>query len=215
MFENIYVRLGTGLFSESVPLTPTLLSGIYATPRALQSDTLSGLDAEAFIDSPWSESLAVARNETLLALQDMLTRVMLATRDLEPSSISDANLAQGSRAATHLAGLKTLWINHPQVMPDDLRVLRDVLKAPAEDALQPLTILYDAELIKQLSPAEQSVVYALIERHGALAQDDPLVAWCALKPPPAPQPQQPLALSNRLCSTSGEMPCPVTAPWSG
>jgi hypothetical protein len=175
MFDNIYVRLGTGLFIENVPLTPLLLSSIYATPRALQSDTLSSLDAEAFTDSPWSESLAVARNETLLALQDMLTRVMLATRDLEPSSISEENLAQGSRAAKHLSGLKTLWIKHPQVMPADLRVLRVVLKASAEDALQPMSILHDTELTKQLSPAEQSVVYALIERHGAAAQDDPLV----------------------------------------
>ena len=175
MFENIYVRLGTGLFSESVPLTTALLFSIYATPRTSQNDTLSNLVPECFNDSPWSESLAVARNETLSALQDMLTRVMLGTNDLEPSSILEGNLTPGSRVATHLAALKALWLEHPQVMPTDLRVMRDVLKAPVEDALQPMTILHDTELTKLLSPAEQSVVNALIERHGSAPQDDPLV----------------------------------------
>jgi hypothetical protein len=189
MFESVFVVMGQGAFSEAVPLTPGLLSSLYGVPRLLTPvESLESILAEggelAPRPAPWADSFQAAPRETVAAIGPMLTRLMLATSDLSPDSIRLEGLEAGTRAHAHLAALKALWAAHPAIMPPDLQILRHVLGAPADDVLQPVTVLHDPS-VSRLSPAEAAVVAVLAARHGRAGPDDPRVQ-ALIRAPVAP-----------------------------
>ena len=86
MFEDCYVRQGRGPFASATPLTAQLLGSLYALPERADVPTREALEAVG-AGQPWSESLAIAPEQTAAAVGAMLRQVTLATRDLEPASI--------------------------------------------------------------------------------------------------------------------------------
>ena len=97
MFEDCYLRLGKGPFASCTPLTPALLASLYALPERADVPLRQVLEAIGE-GQPWSESFAVAPEQTTAAVAAMLRQIMLATYDLDPASISTSNLPDGSRA---------------------------------------------------------------------------------------------------------------------
>jgi hypothetical protein len=171
MFEDCYLRLGKGRFVSCTPLTVGLLASLYALPERAEVPLRTALEA-ARDGQPWSESLAVAPEQTASAVTAMLRQVMLATPDLDPARIEMSALSDGSRAKAHLGALVELWRAHPEVAPAELRKLGDLLSCGAADALQAMSVLRRADDPRH-SPLQCAVLAHLEAHHGAIAHDDP------------------------------------------
>jgi hypothetical protein len=169
MFEDCYVRLGRGPFASATPLTAQLLGSLYALPECADVPVREALVAVGN-GQPWSESLAIAPEQTAAAVGAMLRQVMLATRDLEPTSIDTSTLPQDSRVRIHSQALLGLWISHPGVLPSDLAKLKDFLSSEAVDALQPITVIWDRHSAR-LTPLERVVLEQLEHHHGAINEN--------------------------------------------
>lgn len=170
MFNDCYLRLGKVPFASCTPLTVQLLASLYALPE--RSDTSLRTALEAMADGqPWSESLVVAPEQTCSAVTAMLRQVMLATRDLEPTSIDSGALPEGSRSRAHLEALLGLWRTHPEVTPSDLLKLKDFLNCVAGDALQPISVIRDPAN-RHTSLLERTVLDHLEAHHGVVRSDD-------------------------------------------
>ncbi len=76
MFEDCYLRLGKGQFASCTPLTPALLASLYALPERADVPLRPVLETVGD-GQPWSESLAVAPEQTAAAVAAMLRQVML------------------------------------------------------------------------------------------------------------------------------------------
>lgn len=170
MFEDCYLRLGKGRFASCTLLTPALLASLYALPELGDVPLLPVLDAMAD-GQPWSESLAVAPDQTAAAVATMLRQVMLATPDLEPAQIDTSALSEGSRARTHLEALIALWRIHPEVTPGEIRKLGNFLACSAADALQPMAVIYRHNDPRH-STLERAVLAHLEAHHGEITPDD-------------------------------------------
>ncbi len=170
MFEDCYVRLGRGPFASATQLTAQLLGSLYALPECAYVPVREALEAVG-AGQPWSDSLAIAPEQTSAAVGSMLRNVMLATRDLEPASIDTSTLPQDSRVWIHLQALLGLWIAHPAVLPSDLAKLKDFIGCEAGDALQPMAVIWDRHNAR-LSSLEREVLERLEHHHGALRDDD-------------------------------------------
>lgn len=170
MFEDCYLRLGKGCFASCTPLTPALLASLYALPERADVPLLQILE-KIGDGQPWSESFAVAPEQTTAAVAAMLRQVMLATSDLDPASINTSNLHDGSRAKTHLDALIGLWRTHPEVTPSEVRKLSDLLACGAGDALQPMAIIRRRDDPRH-SALERAVLTHLESHHGVATPED-------------------------------------------
>lgn len=116
-----------------------LLRDVYLAPspsKPFLLDDLAAMDAV-----PWAESIAVARNETLRAVEQALRSVMFATTRLDPDEINLSGLDPQSRLARHLQGLVDVWRAADGALPDDLHVVRHVLNSASADALEALPLV--------------------------------------------------------------------------
>lgn len=171
MFEDCYLQMGKGKLASCTPLTVSVLASLYALPA--QQEAPMRLALEDFDGSlPWSTSFSVAPEQTAAAVSTALRQVVLSNPDLDPDNIDCAALPAGSRARTHLEALVTLWRNHPEVVPADLRQLRDLLACTASIALQPFSLVFRADDSCR-SPLERAVLAHLATHHAVLSEDDP------------------------------------------
>lgn len=179
MFEDCYVRIGHGSLAGCVPLSPSLLASLYALP-AIDEPEL-GKAMEAFgTTAPWAASHSVAPERTVAAVAAMLRQLMLATTALDPTGIKTEALPPGGRARVHLEALRDLWTSQP-VMPADIATLGQFLATTADDALQPIAVIWERNRI-DLCPLERTVLERLEQHHGVLSSDDPDMARLAYRP---------------------------------
>lgn len=171
MFENSHLRIGEAPFTSCMPLSAQLLSSLYALPHFSEKPMRDVLDA--FCEAaPWAESYAIAPEQTASAVSAALRRLMMATSDLEPTSIKAHELAEGTRARLHLEALGNLWSAHPDILPSDLAALKAFLACNAGDALQPLAVVWDPSR-SDLTLLERTVLERLEDHHGKLSDEDP------------------------------------------
>lgn len=170
MFDDCYMRLGRAPFTSCMPLTPQLLASLYALPERAEKPLLAAMEALGE-GQPWSESFAVAPEQTISAVGAMLRQVMAATCDLDPASIKTDALWGGGRAKLHLSALRDLWTLDPAVIPADLAKLKDFLVCEAADALQPFHVIWDRSSLR-LTPLERAVLERLERHHEPLAHGD-------------------------------------------
>lgn len=171
MFEEVYLRLGSGGVQGCLPLTPEILSSLYILPAFSDTD-FSSILAHWSKPAPWSKSLLVAPEQTAQAVALMLRRVILATDDLDSSSIPSGSLLEDTRARWHLQALLDLWQENPDIMPADLCILKAFLASSPSDALQPISVIWDKSN-ERLSALERRVVERLEEDHGVVSNEDP------------------------------------------
>lgn len=158
---------------------------------------------------PWSESLSVAPDQTAASVGAMLRCLMLATRDLEPSSIDCDRLPQGQRVHLHIEALRNLWLSDPAIVPADLAKLRDFLTCASNDALQSIDVIWDRHS-RHITPLERVVLERLESHHGQLANDDPDVVRLVANRKAAAAPETSLAghVQRSLLNT-GASPVPA------
>ena len=155
------------------PVTSNLLQEVYLAPRD------SGWTPErvrSFDKTPWAGSLAVAREDTTGAVTAALRNLAMATSTLLPDGV-DLSLLPPGRARRHLEALKALWFSLDGALPEDLAIMRHVLNANANDALEHLPIL-DLPLAPDARAAERALRARLIEYHG-LAPVHVTESWLA------------------------------------
>ena len=190
MFEDCYLRLGKGRFASCTALTPALLASLYALPE--RADVPLRPILEAMGDGqPWSESFAVAPDQTTVAVAGMLRQVMMATIDLDPALIDTSMLPDGSRAKTHLEALIALWRSHSEVTPSEIRKLGDLLAYGAGDALQQTGVILRCNDPRH-SALERAVLAHLEAHHGLIAPEDADYQRLIITPPAAAAPAQTL-----------------------
>ncbi|MDE1918042.1 MAG: PD-(D/E)XK nuclease family protein [Sphingomonadales bacterium] len=170
MFDDCYLRLGKPPFTSCVPLTVNLLASLYALPERVEVPLRGALEGMPG-HQPWSESLAVAPDQTASSVGAMLRQVALATEHLDPVAVDAGGLPDNSRARAHLGALLGLWQAHPEVLPSDLRKLGDLLTTEAGDVLQPVAVIQPGK-DAGLSPLERKVLAHLEAHHGSLGADD-------------------------------------------
>lgn len=170
MFEDCYLRLGKGRFASCTPMTPALLASLYALPERTDVPLRPVLEAVGD-GQPWSESLAVAPEQTAAAVAAMLRQVVFATPDLDPARINTSALPEGSRARTHLEALVALWRAHPEVIPAEIRKLGDLLACAAGDALQPMGVIRRSDDPRHTA-LERAVLAHLDAHHGDIGSED-------------------------------------------
>jgi hypothetical protein len=81
MFDEAYLRIGSGLIAGCQPLSVSLLSSIYALPAFPEVSIRDTLERHSD-GAPWAESLSIAPEQTAAAVSAMLTELMLSTPDL-------------------------------------------------------------------------------------------------------------------------------------
>lgn len=171
MFEDCYLRFGTGPVKGCLPLTAELLSSLYALPHHTEADLAAVLD-RASGDWPWSASLSVAPRETAQVVGEALRAVMLAAPGDSPDGTDINALADGSRARIHLEALLRLWREQRAAMPADIATLHTFLACEADDVLQKVALIAPPHDPAR-SQLEQSVINLLAQQHVVCGQDDP------------------------------------------
>lgn len=171
MFEDCHLRIGEAPFTSCMPLSAQLLSSLYALPHFSEKPVRDALD-QLGDAAPWAESYAIAPEQTAGAVSAMLRRIMMATRDLEPTSITAHGLAEGTRARLHLAALFNLWSANPDILPSDLAALKAFLACNAGDALQSVAVIWDRSR-GDLTLLERTILERLENHHGKLSDQDP------------------------------------------
>ncbi len=145
-------------------ITEDLLRETYLAP-ALTEFPLA--EALIYRDAPWSESLAVAPEETTRAIEVALTSVMRATERLDFKQLQPDALPE-CRARNHLAALRDLW-RDIDTLPAPLDVYSHVLKCNAGDALEPLPLAGSVYCAHQ-DPIERALAAQLFKHHGAIPE---------------------------------------------
>jgi hypothetical protein len=153
-----------------MPLSAQLLGSLYALPQSTEKPLREALDALGE-NTPWAESFAVAPEQTTGAAGAMLRNMMIATCDLDPTSIGIDALPGEGRARLHLEALQDLWINSEALVPTDLATLKAFLACEASDALQPFHVVWDRDC-GHLTPLERAVLERIESHHGQLSEDD-------------------------------------------
>ncbi|MBX9661169.1 MAG: PD-(D/E)XK nuclease family protein [Nitrospiraceae bacterium] len=170
MFENCHLRIGDAPFASCMPLSPQLLASLYALPHCIEKPLREVL--ETLGDNvPWAESFAVAPEQTASAIATMLGHLIMATRDLEPGSITTDALPSDGRARIHIDALRDLWHGNPAIVPSDLAMLKAFLACEAAEALQSFQVIWDRNCT-QLTSLERAVLEHLESHHGKLDEDD-------------------------------------------
>jgi ATP-dependent helicase/nuclease subunit B len=118
------------------PVTDALLHETFLTPVPAALDLAAVLEQTP---GPWSESLGVAPDETIAAVERALGRVMRATKDLNPDSI-DPSLLSNGRARKHLEALLGLWRELGCALPS-IEPVKHILGCDPDYALEPLPII--------------------------------------------------------------------------
>lgn len=170
MFENCHLRIGDAPFASCMPLNAQLLASLYALPHCTEKPLREVLDALSD-DVPWAESFVVAPEQTAGAIATMLRHLMMATRDLVPTSIMTDAMPKESRARIHIDALRDLWLGNPTILPSDLAGLKAFLSCDANEALQPLQVIWDRKC-SHLTSLERAVLEHLESHHGRLDEDD-------------------------------------------
>src|SRR5690606_34122977 len=170
MFENCHLRIGEAPFTSCMPLSAQLLGSLYALPQSTEKPLREALDSLG--DSvPWAESFAVAPEQTTTAVGAMLRHIMMATRNLKPSSISTDALPGEGRARLHMDALRDLWIGSDALVPSDLATLKALLAWDASHALQSFQVVWDRDC-NRLTSLERAVLEHIENHHGRLSEDD-------------------------------------------
>ena len=170
MFKNCHLQIGEAPFTSCMPLSAQLLGNLYALPQSAEKPLREAL-APLGDNVPWAESFAVAPEQTTCAVGAMLRNMMMATRDLDPASIEIDALPGEGRARRHLEALRNLWISSYALVPSDLATLKAFLASDADDALQPLQVVWDRDCV-QLTPLERAVLEYIETHHGQLSEED-------------------------------------------
>ena len=139
-------------------VTDNLLAEVYLAPRT-RALTLSD---HFWPGAPWSDSFAVAPQETARAVEAALVSLAHTAPHLDPSDIDPLRLAEG-RARTHLTALRDLW-RELDVLPAPLQTWRHVLYSDVGMALEPLPLIA-ADCAFAL-PAEAALADKLEAHHG-------------------------------------------------
>lgn len=159
------------------PLTTQLLAETYLAPRFAGyplAETMASMTA------PWSQSLAVAPDETQRCIARALHGLAAASPGLTCHAVTPKALPDG-RARHHLTALRDLWALMDDALPEDLAVLRLVLNSTAADALIPLPLLSNAT-DPHATPAE-AALHSHIAAHHGLAPSSALASDLALRAP--------------------------------
>ncbi|WP_406872618.1 PD-(D/E)XK nuclease family protein [Aminobacter sp. P9b] len=146
------------------PVTIELLRATYLVPRQQRHFDIKYALA-GVVDTPWRNSFEVAPAETAAAVDRALRELMLATSTLRMPQMDLAVLPAGSRAKRHLVSLMALWEVIGDELPDDLWVMRHVLEASANDAIESLPLL--SSDFGTFRVAERALLVRLLEHHGA------------------------------------------------
>ncbi|MFG1285149.1 PD-(D/E)XK nuclease family protein [Xanthobacter autotrophicus] len=170
MFESVRVRQAGGFLACDVPLSLALLERTYLLPKQGAEEGFSAalidlLRSDPLAYAPWARSFAVAPGETARAVERALRDLMMATTTLRPGAVDPAGLDPSSRAAQHLGALRDVWVALGDALPADLAILRGVLEAEADDAVEPLHVIHDPADC-DLSAIERAVIAVLRQRHG-------------------------------------------------
>ncbi|EAT08862.1 hypothetical protein SKA58_16828 [Sphingomonas sp. SKA58] len=171
MFEDCYLKIGSGPIKGCLPLSAGLISSLYALPHHNETDLTELLLADGNV-WPWTDSLRVAPRETARVVGASLRAVMLEVPGLEPANIDVTALAEGSRARLHLDAMLRLWRTNSAVMPADIASLRDFLGCNADDALQAVRLIAPTSSISR-TRLEQTILDKLAQHHGIADADDP------------------------------------------
>ncbi|MCT2538764.1 PD-(D/E)XK nuclease family protein [Sedimentimonas flavescens] len=158
------------------PVTTGLLRDTYLVP--VEVFDLAPIDEQR--DAPWSQSLAVARDETVFAVTRALDAVARATQTLLPSELQPERLPEG-RARRHLSALRDLWSDLGGSLPEDLQVCRNVIGSDAADALEPLPLL--ASIDCPYANSSEDALARVLRHHHGTAPDAITRSWQALHPP--------------------------------
>ena len=159
-----------GTVTGCQPLSVSLLASLYVLPTFPDASIRECLDRDAE-RMPWGASYAIAPDQTVAAVANMLRDVMLTTPDMQPSSINIERLPEGSRARLHLESLRDLWAENEAAIPADLRVLKALLECDATDALQPVSIIWNRQN-SNLTSLERRVLDHIESHHGKGTESD-------------------------------------------
>jgi len=146
-------------------LTDDLLREVYLAP---EGSPLALHELLMDQQSPWSESLRAAPEETALAVEQGLLAVMRATRTLDPNEINLDSMPEG-RARAHLSALLDVW-HKLDALPAPLSTWVHVLRSKAEDALEPLPLLAPMPC-PYADPVETALAEVLQVHHGWVPED--------------------------------------------
>ncbi|WGW02769.1 PD-(D/E)XK nuclease family protein [Tropicibacter oceani] len=141
-------------------VTDALLAEVYLAPDLATPDLTTALGPGA----PWSNSFAVAPQETARAVEAGLASVARATRRIDPADLDPDALAPG-RARSHLTALRDLWRDLGS-LPGPLNIWAHVLRSKPHDALEPLPLL--GAPCPFAAPAEAALADTLRAHHGDL-----------------------------------------------
>tara|TARA_R110000772_G_scaffold268734_1_gene398395 strand:- start:22731 stop:25394 length:2664 start_codon:yes stop_codon:yes gene_type:complete len=153
-----------------MPFNPELLASLYALPLFDEKPLRAALEGLGN-DVPWSESFAIASEQTTTAVGAMLRHIMMATPDLEATSIKCDLLPGEGRARLHLEALRNLWISDQTLVPSDLATLKAFLHCDASEALQSFKIIWDRDS-NLMTAIERAVLDRLESHHGTVGEDD-------------------------------------------
>jgi hypothetical protein len=157
------------------PLTVGFLRDLYLPPETPAGEFAAVLAAVAAKGGPWSKSLSVAPSETIQAIERALIGLMCSTDTLRVEAVDLDRLDPQSRVHGHLAALVSLWRQLGDLLPDHLAVLRTVIEAAPEDAVEAIEVVFDPDEPSR-SAAERSVLAALERHHGHPATADARLA---------------------------------------
>jgi hypothetical protein len=165
VFKAAIVRQANSLLDCWAPLTVGFLRDLYLAPEAAAGEFAAALAAVAAKGEPWSESLAVAPAETIQAVEWALVGLMCSTDTLKVEAVDLGGLDPQSRVHGHLAALVSLWRELGDLLPDHLAVLRMVIEAAPEDAVEAIEVVFDPKEPSR-SAAERAVLATLERHHG-------------------------------------------------
>lgn len=163
MFKGAIFRQASSPLDCWAPLTIGFLRDLYLAPEAPAGEFAAVLAAAAVKGGPWSESLAVAPGETIQAVERALVGLIYSTETLRVEAVDLRRLDPDSRVHGHLAALVSLWRDLGDLLPDHLAVLRTVIEAAPEDAVEAIEVVFDPD--EPSRTAAERAVLATLERH--------------------------------------------------
>ena len=160
MFENCHLRIGEAPFTSCMPLSAQLLGSLYALPQSTEKPLREALDALGD-NVPWAESFAVAPEQTTGAVGAMLRHIMMATRDLEPTSVM-IDALPGEGRARPVCRVSSLACLPPTAAARGRRVQHDACRPPGPGGRSLLPPLRIPSITSRWSPAMSPARIALI-----------------------------------------------------
>ena len=138
------------------PITTELLSATYLAPRPISTWDVQSLLADTSSGARWSTSCDVAPAGMAAAGESSLRELKVATKLLRVTEVDLLPLDTDARAFSHLAAPTDLCRSAGESLPEDLWMMRHVLKSQAHDANEPLPVLGDQA--RPLRSAERAEV---------------------------------------------------------